>query len=131
MEVRRVDRSELLAADEAFLCGTGVQIAPITSVDGRVVGNGQMGPITQALQQFVTDRTGVAALGLTRDDLGRALAERGYPRLQVVALVHILEKCENARFSPATALPDEMEKLIDQATRTLDALETVKPSGAA
>lgn len=51
LEVRRVDRSELLAADEAFLCGTGVQIAPITSVDGRVVGNGQMGPITQALQQ--------------------------------------------------------------------------------
>jgi branched-chain amino acid aminotransferase len=51
LEVRRVDRSELLSADEAFLCGTGVQIAPITSVDGRVVGNGQMGPITQALQQ--------------------------------------------------------------------------------
>jgi branched-chain amino acid aminotransferase len=51
LEIRRVDRSELLAADEAFLSGTGVQVAPITNVDGRVVGNGQIGPITQALQQ--------------------------------------------------------------------------------
>jgi branched-chain amino acid aminotransferase len=27
---RRVDRSELFAADEVFLCGTGVQVAPVT-----------------------------------------------------------------------------------------------------
>lgn len=51
LEVRRVDRSELLAADEAFLSGTGVQIAPVTSVDGRVVGNGEIGPLTQELQR--------------------------------------------------------------------------------
>jgi len=52
LEVRRVDRSELLAADEVFLCGTGVQIAPVTSVDGRPVGNGTMGPRTAALQEW-------------------------------------------------------------------------------
>ncbi len=47
---RRVDRSELLAADECFLCGTGVQVAPVTGIDGRVVGDGQMGPITARVQ---------------------------------------------------------------------------------
>ncbi|MGH2379721.1 MAG: branched-chain amino acid transaminase, partial [Candidatus Limnocylindria bacterium] len=36
---RRVDRSELYLADEVFLTGTGVQVAPIASIDGRPVGS--------------------------------------------------------------------------------------------
>ncbi len=55
LEVRRVDRSELLSADEAFLSGTGVQIAPVTMVDGRTVGDGEMGPITSELQRAYLD----------------------------------------------------------------------------
>ena len=51
LEVRRVDRSELLSADEAFLSGTGVQLAPITQVDGRIISNGEIGPLTQQLQR--------------------------------------------------------------------------------
>ena len=47
LEERRVDRSELLCADEAFLCGTGVQIAPVTSIDDRDVGSGRLGPVTK------------------------------------------------------------------------------------
>ena len=50
VEVRRVDRSELLSADEAFLAGTGVQIAPVTEVDGRTIGGGGLGPVTRELQ---------------------------------------------------------------------------------
>lgn len=52
LEQRRVDRSELLSADEAFLCGTGVQIAPITSIDDRAVGQGRLGPVTKELQDW-------------------------------------------------------------------------------
>jgi branched-chain amino acid aminotransferase len=52
LEQRRVDRSELLSVDEAFLCGTGVQIAPIASIDDREVGQGQLGPITKQLQDW-------------------------------------------------------------------------------
>jgi len=51
VEVRRVDRSELLAADEAFLAGTGVQLAPISSVDGRDLGGGRVGEVTMELQR--------------------------------------------------------------------------------
>ncbi len=50
VEVRRVDRSELLCADECFLCGTGVQVAPVAGIDGRPVGDGRMGPITDRIQ---------------------------------------------------------------------------------
>jgi branched-chain amino acid aminotransferase len=52
LEQRRIDRSELLSADEAFLCGTGVQIAPITSIDDRAVGQGRLGPVTKELQDW-------------------------------------------------------------------------------
>lgn len=35
---RRIDRSELYVADEVFLTGTGVQVAPIASIDDRPIG---------------------------------------------------------------------------------------------
>lgn len=43
---RAVDRTELYIADELFFCGTGAEIAPITSVDRHQVGDGRIGPIT-------------------------------------------------------------------------------------
>lgn len=52
---RQVDRTELYAADEMFLCGTGVQIAPIVSVDHRPVGNGTVGPIAHTIQETYFD----------------------------------------------------------------------------
>ena len=48
---RSIDRTEVYQADEAFLCGTGVQIGPIVSVDGRPIATGTPGPITSALQE--------------------------------------------------------------------------------
>ena len=57
VEERRVDRSELYICDELFFTGTAVEIAPITRVDHRLVGNGQIGPITLALRQLYTDAT--------------------------------------------------------------------------
>lgn len=54
-EVRMVDRSELYTADEAFFCGTGVQIEPIVEIDHRAVGNGTMGPITQRIYDLYFD----------------------------------------------------------------------------
>ena len=52
VETRRVSRTELYVADEAFLCGTGAQIAPLTNIDGRPVGTGSVGPITKELQEL-------------------------------------------------------------------------------
>jgi len=48
---RSIDRTEVYQADEAFLCGTGVQVAPIVEVDGRAVGSGRPGTTTQRLQE--------------------------------------------------------------------------------
>ncbi|MGQ9492191.1 MAG: branched-chain amino acid transaminase [Anaerolineae bacterium] len=52
---RTIDRTELYVCDEAFLCGTGVQIAAIASIDHRPVGDGKIGPITKKLRDLYFD----------------------------------------------------------------------------
>jgi branched-chain amino acid aminotransferase len=52
---RPIDRTELYAADELFLCGTGAQIAPVGSVDHRQLGDGKIGPLTSQVQQLYFD----------------------------------------------------------------------------
>ncbi len=47
---RDVARTELYIADELFFSGTGAQVAWISEVDRRVVGDGNIGPITKQLQ---------------------------------------------------------------------------------
>jgi branched-chain amino acid aminotransferase len=49
---RSIDRGELYSADELFLTGTAAGIAHIASVDHRMVGNGEIGPVTQRLGDF-------------------------------------------------------------------------------
>lgn len=51
-ECRPIDRSELYLADELFFCGTGAQIAPIATVDKRVIGAGGVGPISDKIRQL-------------------------------------------------------------------------------
>jgi branched-chain amino acid aminotransferase len=52
---RSVDRTELYAADEIFLCGTGAQISPVIEVDRRAVGSGRPGTITRELSRVYFD----------------------------------------------------------------------------
>ena len=52
---RTIDRTELYVCQEAFLCGTGVQIAAIVSIDNRPVGEGRIGPITKKLRDMYFD----------------------------------------------------------------------------
>ncbi len=55
VEQREIDRSEVYLADEAFFCGTGVQVSPIIAIDGRPIGEGVMGPITSRLRDIFFD----------------------------------------------------------------------------
>jgi branched-chain amino acid aminotransferase len=55
IEVRSIDRTELYVADELFMCGTGVQVAPVTKVDHRPVGSGRPGDKTLTLQKLYFD----------------------------------------------------------------------------
>ena len=50
---RPVDRTELYAADEIFICGTAVEITPVVSIDRFTVGDGRPGPLTGQLEELL------------------------------------------------------------------------------
>lgn len=50
VEERSIDRSEVYSADEVFLVGTAAEVTPVTEVDKREVGNGEIGVITKQLK---------------------------------------------------------------------------------
>ena len=52
---RSVDRTELYACDEAFLCGSAMEITPVVSVDRYLVGDGEAGEITSKIHEKYLD----------------------------------------------------------------------------
>ncbi len=52
---RVVDRTELYMCDEAFLCGSAMEITPIFSVDRYDIGDGKQGEITAKIHQLYVD----------------------------------------------------------------------------
>jgi D-alanine transaminase len=48
-ELRRIGRDEVLAADELLLSSATKEVLPVTTLDGRPVGNGRPGPIYDRL----------------------------------------------------------------------------------
>ena len=53
---RRITRDEVYIADEAFFTGTAAEVLPIRSLDGRVIGEGSRGPITEKIQSAYFDQ---------------------------------------------------------------------------
>lgn len=51
-EERDFKPDELYAADEAFFTGTAAEVTPIREVDGKRIGDGKRGPITEKLQRI-------------------------------------------------------------------------------
>ncbi len=53
---KRITRDEVYIADEAFFTGTAAEVTPIREVDGRAIGSGTRGPITERLQTLYFDQ---------------------------------------------------------------------------
>lgn len=55
VEEKRITRDAVYCADEAFFTGTAAEITPIRELDGRTIGGGGRGPITEELQAAFFD----------------------------------------------------------------------------
>ena len=53
---KRITRDEVYVAEEAFFTGTAAEVLPIKSLDGRVIGSGARGPITEKFQTLYFDQ---------------------------------------------------------------------------
>lgn len=56
MVEKRITRDEVYIADEAFFTGTAAEVTPIREVDGRTIGSGSRGQITEQLQTRYFDQ---------------------------------------------------------------------------
>jgi branched-chain amino acid aminotransferase len=52
---RRITRDEVYVAEEAFFTGTAAEVLPIRELDGRDIGIGKRGPLTEKLQAMFFD----------------------------------------------------------------------------
>ncbi len=52
---KRLTRDEVYIADEAFFTGTAAEVTPIRELDGRSIGSGSRGPVTEKLQALYFD----------------------------------------------------------------------------
>jgi len=52
---RPVDRVELYTAQECFLTGTAAHVTPVSEIDHRQIGNGEIGEITKKLQKIYAE----------------------------------------------------------------------------
>ena len=56
-EVKDISMTEVYRADEVFCTGTMGELAPVTEVDGRTIGNGECGPMTERLSELYGELT--------------------------------------------------------------------------
>ncbi|CDP17960.1 unnamed protein product [Coffea canephora] len=63
IQERRLSLSEFHTADEVWTTGTVGELSPVIRIDGRIVGDGRVGPVTQRLQNAykeLTEESGVS-----------------------------------------------------------------------
>jgi BatD DUF11 like domain len=82
--------------------------------------------VARALTGYLTDKQGIAAAGLTREDLGRALLARGHPSGTVRAVLGVLDECDRARFAPGGSDLPSQEARLERAGRLLGELDKVR-----
>ncbi|OKY78261.1 MAG: Branched-chain amino acid aminotransferase/4-amino-4-deoxychorismate lyase IlvE [Candidatus Methanohalarchaeum thermophilum] len=58
IETTNLGLFDLYTADEVFVSGTAAEIAPITQIDGRTIGNGDPGQMTKKLMDKFKELTG-------------------------------------------------------------------------
>ena len=56
-EVKNISLTEVYRADEMFCTGTMGELAPVVSLDGRTIGRGEGGPMTQRLSALFRELT--------------------------------------------------------------------------
>jgi len=55
IEEKRITRDEVYVADEAFFTGTAAEVLPIRELDGRKIGSGSRGALTEKFQTMYFD----------------------------------------------------------------------------
>jgi hypothetical protein len=79
--------------------------------------------MVRAVTGYLADKQGIAAAGLTRDEIVSALMARGLPEETVRRLVRLLDDCDRARFAPGSGESPAREAMLGRADQVLGELD--------
>ncbi len=79
--------------------------------------------IVRAVTGYLADKQGIAAAGLTRDELAAALRARGHGEETVRRLTRVLDDCDRARFAPGSGDAPAREAMLGRADQVLNDLD--------
>lgn len=79
--------------------------------------------IVRAVTGYLADKQGIAATGLTRDQLALALRARGHSEETVRRLSRVLDDCDRARFAPGSGEAPAREAMLGRADQVLNELD--------
>ncbi|MBS2023697.1 MAG: protein BatD [Deltaproteobacteria bacterium] len=86
--------------------------------------------VARALSGYLADKQGVAASGLTRDELAQALMAKGHEKPTVDKLVSVLDECDRARFAPGARSAAAQEAVLQRADQVLLLLDKARKEAA-
>ncbi len=66
-QVRNVSTAEAYRADEMFCTGTMGELAAVTALDGRTIGSGEVGPMTERLSALYAEETAMTGEPILSD----------------------------------------------------------------
>ena len=79
--------------------------------------------VARAVTGYLGDKQGVVAAGLNREELSRALGERGHAEELVGRVLRILDDCDRARFAPRSGEPTAREAMLTRADQLIGDLD--------
>ena len=79
--------------------------------------------IARAVTGYLADKQGVAAAGLTREELAAALAAKGHSEETLRRLVRVLDDCDRARFAPGSSDAPVRETMLSRADQVINELD--------
>lgn len=81
--------------------------------------------LNQAMTGYLSDKLGIPASQLLRENISQKLAERGLSESEIQSTIDILDDCEMARFTPEHS-QSEMSDLFQKASASIKAIESAK-----
>lgn len=80
--------------------------------------------LSKALWGYLSDKLGIPASQLLRDNITQALTAHGASEDTVKNIIAIIDDCEMARFTPNHS-DDEMSQLYDKAVGVIKEMENI------
>ena len=82
--------------------------------------------ILSALWGYLSDKLGISASQLTRDNISIKLSDKKIPEEVINQVISILDECEMARYTPESLSRENRDRVFEQTQNIMERIERVK-----